>query len=170
MEKNRWSLIFIGLCLALVFSVSPVEAQMHHLCERGAFCDQDSDDVYRDHARCVHCEEPFDPNDHDCEIPSGTIATCFEPESEPEPVKVFICHFKQTLKHCGGLGGGEIEVVFDSKSYLRHLEHGDCINNDDVGVNYFNASEQECVNHCLAGTAFDMKADEALCVDGIMVD
>ena len=27
MEKKRWSLIFIGLCLALVFSVSSVEAQ-----------------------------------------------------------------------------------------------------------------------------------------------
>ncbi len=30
MEKKRWFLILIALCLALVFSVSPVEAQENY--------------------------------------------------------------------------------------------------------------------------------------------
>ena len=45
MEKNRWSLIFIGLCLIFAFSMSPVEAKA----EKGPRCtdeiDNDGDDM-----------------------------------------------------------------------------------------------------------------------------
>ncbi len=45
MEKNRWSLIFIGLCLAFVFSVSSVEAQKN--------CDEDGDGYAKDTTNAV---------------------------------------------------------------------------------------------------------------------
>lgn len=44
MEKKKWSLIFIGLCLALVFSMSPVEAQKD--------CNEDNDDYVKDTGKC----------------------------------------------------------------------------------------------------------------------
>ena len=65
-EKNRWSLIFIGLCLALAFSVSPVEAQMHHTCEMGAVCDRDGDGFFRDQKRCFESCAVSDPDLVDC--------------------------------------------------------------------------------------------------------
>jgi len=66
MEKKRWSLIFIGLCLALVFSVSSVEAQRS--------CDGDGDGFVKDTSKCRKLlEEPgilgIDLNDRDCAVP-----------------------------------------------------------------------------------------------------
>ncbi len=58
MEKKRWSLIFIGLCLALIFSVSSVEAQdIPEICKAMAFCDRDMDTYFKDHKRCVDCTD-----------------------------------------------------------------------------------------------------------------
>ena len=74
MEKNRWSLMFIGLCLALVFSVSSVEAQIVQ-CVAGGIpfpweeisnprCDRDEDCYVRNNNRCIR-ENSGDPSDND---------------------------------------------------------------------------------------------------------
>jgi len=58
MEKKRWSLILMALCLALALTSSPVEAQ---ICARGEFCDRDGDQFFKDHRRCVECLETINP-------------------------------------------------------------------------------------------------------------
>jgi len=160
MEKKRWSLIFIGLCLALVFSMSPVEAQMHHMCVAFQFCDQDGDGLFRVHSRCEHCfegEDPGDPdpNDHDCDSAGPTGFNCPDPEPDPPAFEeVVICHFKNTLKHCTDptgsptvfFGGGE-RTVTSQRQLDQHLEHGDCTEGNftadgDGGL--------DCVGHCVA--------------------
>ena len=80
-----------------------------------------------------------------------------KPDRGPKPdqgPKVDICHFKQTRKHCDGLGGGEITVVFESKSYFRHLDHGDCTEGN------YDPAPDDCPNHCVA------LGDLPLCKDG----
>jgi len=156
MEKNRWSLIFIGLCLALVFSVSPVEAQMHHLCEPGTFCDQDGDDFYRDHQRCAHCEgirPVLDCDDHDGSVPDPDTFSC-EPEPEPEPGTVEICHFKNRLNHCvidGNFVGGSLRTISDDDATVaRHFDHGDCIGVGSFANEPIGDDNNICVNHCVA--------------------
>ena len=80
MAKKRWSLIFSALCLALVFSVSSVEAQeqeTEEICMVGNFCDRDMDGFIRVHNRCMACLGMTDCDDsidgNDCaEIESGT--------------------------------------------------------------------------------------------------
>ena len=96
MEKKRWVLILMALCLALVFSVSSVEAQ--DICFKGEFCDRDEDGFPKDHNRCVEClgvfETEFDCDDsdnsdeNDCaEIESGTTfsVVLLEPAEPPDP-------------------------------------------------------------------------------------
>ncbi len=66
MEKKRWVLILMALCLALVFSVTSVEA-------RGS-CDADGDGFVKDTRKCRKLiGEPgidgIDLNDRDCAIP-----------------------------------------------------------------------------------------------------
>jgi len=100
MEKNRWSLIFIGLCLALVFSMSPVEAQA----EKGPRC---SDEMDNDGDNLIDCDDP------DCKC------------GDPEPTgTVTICHFSPNRKHCGGIGG--LERTIQINKLDGHLDHGDC--------------------------------------------
>jgi len=62
MEKKRWVLILMVLCLALAFSVSSVEAQ--DICTQGDFCDSDHDGFWRNHKRC-DCVGIIDCNDND---------------------------------------------------------------------------------------------------------
>ena len=71
METKRWNLIFSGLCLALVFSVSSVEAQRQ--CEPCHRCDQDGDFFIGESSFCQRkCLDPFnDDNDLDASIPGG---------------------------------------------------------------------------------------------------
>ncbi len=77
MEKNRWSLIFIGLCLALAFSVSSVEAEdLPEICEQMKFCDRDTDGFFKDHKRCTVCGGLIDCNDTDFEINPGEGEVC----------------------------------------------------------------------------------------------
>ncbi len=54
MERKRWSLIFIGLCLAFAFSVSPAEAQKD--------CDFDMDTYVKDTNKCRKLlDDPGEP-------------------------------------------------------------------------------------------------------------
>jgi len=148
MEKNRWSLIFIGLCLALAFSVSPVEAQ---LCDMGAFCDRDGDGYIKDHRRCTACLEAavelgkgLDCDDDDGDVPEDTPC-----EVEPGPATVTICHFSPNRKHCGGKGG--LERTIQINKLDGHLDHGDCVNL--VGaVDQYNL--EDCSGHCQAENPF----------------
>jgi len=153
MEKKRWSLIFIGLCLALVFSVSPVEAQMHHDCSKCAHCDRDGDGRIKDTPPCINsCEGfPIDLNDREPFDNEPNICTGEDSESF---VPVQICHFKNTLKHCeiGGkfVGGGE-RTVTSQRQLDQHLsEHDDCVNFPDKDDEFF--TPQQCPNHCVAVT------------------
>ncbi len=76
MEKKRWGLIYSGLCLALVFSVSSVEAA--NQCEPCERCDQDGDTFIKDSQPCRNkCGSAnLDPNDTDPLIPGGAFAAC----------------------------------------------------------------------------------------------
>ncbi len=80
MEKKRLGLIYSGLCLALVFSVSSVEAA--NQCEPCERCDRDGDSFIKNSQPCINkCglndQEMFDPNDTDPLNPgSGTIVGC----------------------------------------------------------------------------------------------
>jgi len=153
MEKNRWSLIFIGLCLALVFSVSSVEAQ---LCKKGNFCDRDRDGFFKDHHRCVPLctEDKIDCDDTDRDVNPGE-------ENCDALVTLVVCHFKNTLKHCVradgvAIGGGEETVEnfnFSSSKDVarleRHLAHGDCEGEGSFERNP-TVNGTPCLNHCIA--------------------
>ena len=111
MEKKRWSLIFIGLCLALAFSVSSVEAQCPDNPKKEKGQNKCNDSIDND------CDGLFDGDDPDC---GG--------EEPPELVTLVICHFKNILKHCKigeqFVGGGERTVEDfnpDSPSEVRIL-------------------------------------------------
>ena len=68
MEKKRWGLIFSGLCLALVFSVSSVDAQK--ICEPCQRCDRDGDGEIQNTGSCIKKCAPdgvVDDDDHDAE-------------------------------------------------------------------------------------------------------
>ena len=71
MENKNWTLIFSALCLALVFSVSPVEAQKS--------CDADFDLYVKDTKKCrnlltqpntvylgIDCDDNFTDPENDC--------------------------------------------------------------------------------------------------------
>ncbi len=63
MEMKRWNLIFSGLCLALVFSVSSVEAQHCGMCQK---CDQDGDLEIRASTFCAKkCGSATDTADNE---------------------------------------------------------------------------------------------------------
>jgi len=71
MEKNRWSLIFIGLCLALAFSVSSVEAENK--------CDKDNDRYVK--ARPSSCLDLLIPRNLnfigiDCDDNNDEVLAC----------------------------------------------------------------------------------------------
>ena len=74
MEKKRWVLIFSAVCLALVFSVSSVEAQ---ICDPGAFCDRDGDTFIRDHRKCMECFGEIDCDDS----ASSNVNSCVDVDS-----------------------------------------------------------------------------------------
>ena len=146
MERKRWVLILMALCLAFVFSVSSVEAQ---LCEQGNFCDRDGDTLSRDHQRCTACDGPIDTNDNSCD-PDPVGSSCFGEDPEPTGT-VEICHFKNILKHCEDpgnpgtfLGGGVRTVSDDQATIDRHEGHGDCI-----GVGSFIENPGFCDHHCI---------------------
>ncbi len=68
MEKKRWGLIYSGLCLALVFSVSSVDAQK--ICEPCQRCDRDGDGEIQNTGSCIKKCAPdgvVDDDDHDAE-------------------------------------------------------------------------------------------------------
>ena len=160
MEKKRWSLIFIGLCLALVFSVNPVEAQMHHDCGKCAHCDRDGDGLIKDTPPCIsNCKDlpdfMIDPNDRE---PDEGPNMCRGGDPEPDPfVPVVVCHFKNRLNHCedpsgtqaGVFWGGGERTMNTAKQLEQHLADGDCLGLPvaAVGVNYTN---EGCFGHCLA--------------------
>jgi len=142
MEKKGWSLIFIGLCLALVFSVSSVEAQDDP-------CDKDGDNWVKNTRRCVpRLGEGFDGidcNDNNRELTDNC--------GDSGGGTVVICHFKNILKHCEDpnklgtfLGGGLQTISNDDATRLRHEGHGDCF---DVDVD-FNVNPDFCGHHCIA--------------------
>jgi len=145
MEKKRWSLIFIGLCLALVFSVSPVEAEIHHDCTLCAHCDRDGDGDIKDTPPCIaNCVDVIRPEDRpDIDDDDGdAVGMC--DESGGGAAKIQICHFKYPIKHCLELGvdtGGEREIRTDAASIARHMEHGDC--------SEFTNAPGGCANHCI---------------------
>jgi len=164
MEKNRWVLIFIGLCLALVFSMSPVEAQMHHDCGVCAHCDRDGDTLIKDTPPCrTNCPDfMIDPNDR--EPDGGGPNMCRGGDSETfDPV--VICHFKNILKHCeignsGVFVGGGERTITSQKQLDQHLAHGDCV---DIGVDFISnpsGDPIDCGNHCVA-----VRFPEARCAD-----
>ena len=132
MEKKRWSLIFIGLCLALAFSVSPVEAQA----EKGPRC---SDGIDNDGDTFIDCGEHGTDPDPDCKCGG----------EDPEPAKVEICHFSPNRMHCDGEGGLVRTIQFNKLQ--GHLDHVDCVNL--VGqVEQYNTIE--CGGHCIANEPF----------------
>jgi len=143
MEKNRWSLIFIGLCLALAFSVSSVEAQLEN-CNKCGRCDRDGDREIKDtkpcQELCVGLELPTDLND-------GDAGMCGDSD-DGDPVE--ICNFKKFRKHCEddgeNWGGGVMTVIEFSKSYFRRLANGDCLEGSFTA----DIEETGCVGHCLA--------------------
>jgi len=96
MEKNRWSLIFIGLCLALVFSVSSVEAA--DKCEAGGIefpwdeishprCDRDGDCYVRNNNRCISDNPPAsnDPLEGNVDCDDGNPLIIGPPPCGVEP-------------------------------------------------------------------------------------
>jgi len=129
MERTRIGLIFIGLCLALVFSVSPVEAQQ---------CDKDDDMFNRIHRNCdpgflddqLGFDIPTDCNDNDASInlladevcDDGIDNNCNgvvdEECGDPEP------------PDDGGTKGSPIIVTFDDWD-------GDSIQSDDPGTHRY---------------------------------
>ncbi len=145
MEKNRWSLIFIGLCLALAFSVSPAEAQVDP-------CDRDGDNYVKDTKKCrqlfasgtttyvgVDCNYNDNDPDNDCDGSGGGEA------------KVAICHKLNNVHHCFGTDGnrygGAVRLV-QASQVQRHLDNhlsggGDCT--EEEGFDAFIA----CANHCV---------------------
>ena len=156
MEKKRWVLILMALCLALVFSVSSVEAQQHHLCFAGSFCDQDSDTFFKNHRRCVHCLD-LEGAELDCDDHDGDVNPGEENCDAPVASTVQICHFKNTLKHCEHptieglfLGGAVQTISIDQED--RHRVHGDCIGVDSFIVDPTIANNDgiDCLNHCIA--------------------
>ena len=99
MEKKRWCLILMALCLALVFSVSSVEAQQ---CVAGGAmfdwdeisnprCDRDGDCYVRNNNRCISDNPPVFPDfedNVDCDDSDPLVIgppPCDEPEPEPDP-------------------------------------------------------------------------------------
>jgi len=148
MEKNRWSLIFIGLCLALVFSVSSVEAQKN--------CDFDEDGFIKDTNKC-HNQNPVAGIDCDDTTPDASDPTpCVGPAPSGTLV---ICHFKNILKHCETgentgifVGGGVRTIDNDLATIERHLAHGDCIEPDSFITNPHqdDGDPITCGNHCIA--------------------
>ena len=78
MEKKRWVLILMTLCLALAFSVSPAEAQKD--------CDFDTDGFIKDTNKC-HKQQPLaDIDCDDDDINVGGPPPC---DSPPPPSAVF---------------------------------------------------------------------------------
>ena len=146
MEKKRWVLIFIGLCLALIFSMSPVEAQMHH-CEAGNFCDRDGDGFFKNtHQRCDFCidgdDDKIDCDDTNGDIPDPITLECVEPEPEPTGT-ILICHFKATIKHCIDEGGGGSLRTIKISQIQHHIDEdtGDCAGEEFL-------IENLCTGHC----------------------
>ena len=146
MEKKRWSLIFIGLCLALAFSVSPVEAQKE--------CDADDDSFVKDTNKCRRQnpdETEFDCNDN---VSSDDNTDC----GDPEPAgTVDICHFKNILKHCVrpddgvAIGGGVRTINDDLATIARHEAHGDCVEANSFIINpTLDPDGIQCGHHCVA--------------------
>ena len=142
MEKNRWSLIFIGLCLALAFSVSPVEAQKD--------CDADGDGYFKATNKCDRLGGSLgdDDDDTDCDIP-------FERCDNAVPATLTICHFKNILKHCsdgeeGFVGGGVRTIDNDPAVIARHVAHGDCFEEGDDFISNPDGDPITCGNHCIA--------------------
>jgi len=124
MEKNRWSLIFIGLCLIFAFSMSPVEAQA----EKGPRC---SDGIDNDGDTFIDCGTADADPDPDCKCGG----------EDPEPAKVEICHFSPNRMHCDG-EGGLLRTIQMNKLQI-HLDHGDC-----QGDQY--NFDDDCSGHCIA--------------------
>ena len=107
MEKKRWVLIFSALCLALAFSVSPVEGQT--ICMGGNFCDRDVDGWIRDHKRCTDCLEAA--------LMAGRGIDCDDSFSEEET---------------GGhpCDGGDEDTTSGKKDFALRMTF-----NDDIGIN-----------------------------------
>ena len=88
MEKKRWGLIFLGLCLALGFSVSSVAANNN--CKECQRCDRDGDTLIRNTGTCIkQCKDrTIDDND---DVPDDGIFSC------PTDDVNFISLFEVTL-------------------------------------------------------------------------
>ena len=75
-EKISLPLMFVTFVMAvLVFAVSPVSAAPD-LCGPGDFCDQDSDDLIRNHKKCEACSgEPDLDDDCDNNLPACDVVS-----------------------------------------------------------------------------------------------
>jgi len=136
MEKKRWSLIFIGLCLIFAFSVSSVEAQDIDPCDR------DDDGFVKDTKKCLEQNPtlPIDCNDNNRDLTDNCD------ESGDGGGKLEICHFSPNRMHCEG-EGGLLRTIQINKLQI-HLDHGDCVNL--VGeMDQYNFDE-DCSGHCIA--------------------
>jgi len=138
MEKKRLGLIFIGLCLALIFSMSSVEAQDIDPCDR------DGDSYVKNTKKCLDREGEFlgiDCNDNKGEFTDDCGG------SGGGEAKVKICHKQPNPKHCinvdGDIVGGAVRLVQASQveqHLANHLEGGgDCLAFDT----------NACANHCV---------------------
>ena len=133
MEKKRWVLILMALCLSLAFSVSSVEAQKEQ-CKNGV--DDDGD-------KLVDCDDP------DCESKG------FCKGEDPEPAgTILICHFSPNGRHCKGEGGLPRTIQNTLKAIAQHNLHGDCGEDHIVGP----LDPLFCAGHCIC----DPKPDVGL--------
>ena len=101
MEKTRWVLIFSVLCLALVFSISPVEAQ--EVCNPEIVdpdrCDQDGDCFIKRTGRCrsLNSEAPIDCDDSDVALTANCGGGDGAPTLVPCPASPCIADVGKTF-------------------------------------------------------------------------
>jgi len=121
METKRWNLIFSGLCLALVFSVSSVEAQRQ--CDPCHRCDQDGDGFIGASSFCLRkCGVSDDENDLNRLIPNKNntfMCTVDDPEPDSPKFRVTVFFGDFTFENHDGSADNVVGKVSGNRQSLQ---------------------------------------------------
>jgi len=137
MEKKRWVLILMALCLSLAFSVSSVEAQ--RVCDpvinESDRCDRDGDCYVKNNRSCRNLNEDalLDCNDNNGDLTDN----CDESSGGG---KVEICHTNSPANPPAFTGTTRFVT---EKALEKHLAHGDCVDFDDETLGEFQCTCNE---------------------------